>query len=288
MRGIAGYLRASAGRLPDKIALVAEGKRLSYLDLDRMSDRLAAALAARGIARGDRVVIFMDNCWEAVVAIFAVLRAGAVFSPIDPSTKADNLGFILKDCGAAGVITEPRLGSVAAKALAKAASVKLVVLAGGAHAPAAMSCLSFEDAIQGIGAAPEPASAGSEHDVAMLTYTSGSTGFPKGVKMTHRDIDAAAASFTCLENPDDDVILGVPISFDYRIYQMLMAVKLGATLVLEKSFAFPQTACRRPAEEKLSRERLAIVGREIAAKRRATSHLRQAPLLAEPVLESLT
>ena len=248
------YLEASARRLSGKIALIAQGKRLSFAELDRMSDRLAAALTARGIAPGDRVAIFMDNCWEAVVAIFAVLKAGAVFSPINPSTKADKLSFILNNCAAAGVITQPRLGSVAAKALAEAPSVKLVVLAGGAHAPAAVSCLSFEDAIQGLGDAPRPAPAGSDSDLAMLVYTSGSTGFPKGVMMTHRNIDAAATAITTyLENREDDVILGVlPISFDYGLYQVLMAVKLGATVVLEKSFAFPQAILRRIAEEKVT------------------------------------
>ena len=76
----------------------------------------------------------------------------------------------------------------------------------------------------------------------MLIYTSGSTGFPKGVMMTHRNIVAAATSITTyLENTPDDIILNVlPLSFDYGLYQVLMAVKLGATLVLEKSFAFPQ------------------------------------------------
>ena len=219
-----------------------------------MSDRLAAALAARGIARGDRVAVFMDNCWEAVVAIFAVLKAGAVFSPVNPSTKADKLAFILNNCRAAGDHHPgAALPASPAKAVARSASVKLVVLAGGGTAPVAVGCLSFEDAIHSTGAARTGAG-GSDLDLAMLIYTSGSTGFPKGVMMTHRNIVAAATSITTyLENREDDVILSVlPLSFDYGLYQVLMALKVGATLVLEKSFAFPQVILNRVAEEKVT------------------------------------
>src|SRR5690606_17281129 len=82
---------------------------------------------------------------------------------------------------------------------------------------------------------------GIDVDLAMLIYTSGSTGRPKGVMMTHRNVEAAATSITTyLRNTPDDIILGVlPLAFDYGLYQLLMSVKMGATLVLEKSFAFP-------------------------------------------------
>lgn len=144
------FLRDSAARRPAKIAMVAESKRLSFADLDRMSDRLAGALVARGVKRGDRVVVFMENCWEAVVSIFAVLKAGAVFSPINPSTKADKLAFVLNNCRATGVITQARLATVTAKAMIDAPSVELVVLAGGDEAPPVNGCVRFEDAIAAV------------------------------------------------------------------------------------------------------------------------------------------
>ena len=80
-------LRDSAVRFPDKTALVASGKRLTFSQLDDLSDELAQGLLNRGIARGDRVVLFLDNSVEAVVSIFAVLKAGAVFSPVNPRPK---------------------------------------------------------------------------------------------------------------------------------------------------------------------------------------------------------
>src|SRR5205085_5354875 len=107
------FLSESARRFGDKVALVAGAKRLTYRELDILSDRLAGALVMGGIARGDRVIVFMDNCWEAVVAIFASLKAGAVFCPINPSTKADKLAYVVNNCRARGLITQGKLVAVA-------------------------------------------------------------------------------------------------------------------------------------------------------------------------------
>ena len=95
---------------------------------------------------------------------------------------------------------------------------------------------------------------GIDVDLALLIYTSGSTGRPKGVMMTHRNVEAAATSITTyLENTADDIILNVlPLAFDYGLYQLLMAVKLGATIVLEASFAFPQAIFDRIREENVT------------------------------------
>jgi amino acid adenylation domain-containing protein len=244
------FLRLSAGRSPGKIALVAGKERLTFKDIDAASDRLAATFAARGVARGDRVVVFMDNCAEAVVAIFAALKAGAIFSPVNASTKADKLAYILNNSEAAALVTQHKLLGVAADALAEAPSVRLTVAAGGQEAPALPGAMHWRDA---LAAEPQaPRASGIDLDLAMIIYTSGSTGSPKGVMMTHRNIDAASGSIiSYLGSGADDIILNVlPISFDYGLYQVLMAMRLGATLVLEKSFAFPQAIFERMRAER--------------------------------------
>ena len=248
------FLQDSSRRFPEKVAVVAGDKRLTFKEIDDASDRLAAALRRHGVMRGDRVVVFMDNRWEAVVSIFAVLKAGAVFSPINPSTKADKLAYLLKNCRAAALITLDPLLPVAHDAIAEAPSVKFAVVVGAADKPALAGGIRFEDALAEPGAAPMPDAAGIDLDLAMLIYTSGSTGFPKGVMMTHRNIVAAATSITTyLENTPDDIVLNVlPISFDYGLYQVLMAMRAGATLVLEKSFAFPQAILNKIAAEKVT------------------------------------
>jgi amino acid adenylation domain-containing protein len=242
------FLIDQAASRPQKVALVTERRRLSYAELDALSGRLAGALAANGVRRGDRVLIFMDNCWEAAVSIFAVLKAGAVFSPINASTKADKLGFVAADCEAAAILTQARLMPVVVEAIADRQGVFVASTAGpaGQCPPGAASfdaCLASEGR--------EVLHGGIDVDLAMLIYTSGSTGRPKGVMMTHRNCDAASLSITTyLENTPEDVILNVlPLAFDYGLYQLLMAVRFGATLVLEKSFAFPQAIFDRIRDE---------------------------------------
>jgi amino acid adenylation domain-containing protein len=244
------FLIHSAAAWPDKTALVVGERRLTYRDLDQASTRLAACLIGEGIARGERVVVFLDNSAEAVIAIFAALKAGAVFVPVNASTKADKLAFVLRDCAAAALITTGRLAAVAHKAIAQAPTVRTVVVAEGAELPGAW--VRFEDALALEGATLPPA--GTPLDLAMVIYTSGSTGTPKGVMMTHHNMVAAATAVTAyLESRADDVVLSVlPLSFSYGLYQALMAAQVGATLVLEKSFAFPQVILQKLAAERVT------------------------------------
>src|SRR6478735_4779059 len=103
------FLVTNAAAQAAKTALVTDQRRLRYDELDDLSSRLAITLAASGVKRGDRVLVFMDNCWEAAVSIFAILKAGATFSPINASTKADKLAYIAANCDARAVISQPRL-----------------------------------------------------------------------------------------------------------------------------------------------------------------------------------
>ena len=237
---IENYLRAHAQKTGEKTALVTGQVRLTYAEFDAKTEALAQYLLAQNVQRGDRVVIFMDNCWQAAVSVFAILKAGAVFTLVNPSTKADKLGYILNDCTPSLLLTQAKLLPVIDEAEAFSKIPSVIAVQGPSRSKRA--CLSFEEAVT-----PQPDSTplvngGIDIDLAMLIYTSGSTGRPKGVMMTHRNIDAAATSLTgLLKNTADDIILSVlPLSFNYGLYQLLMAIKLGATLILEKSFAFPQ------------------------------------------------
>lgn len=244
------YLRQSARSYGDKIALVAGCRRLSYAELDDLSDRLATSLITQGLTPGERAVIFMDNGWEAAVSVFAVLKAGAVFCPVNPSAKAARLAFILRNCGASVILAQGRLGAVVADATSGLPNLRQVILTNPHSALA--GAVDFSAALE-----PEPAGLPlglADNDLAMVIYTSGSTGEPKGVMMAHSNMDAASGSIVAyLENKPDDIILNVlPMAFGYGLYQLLTSVRVGATLVLEKSFAFPQAISERIRDEKVT------------------------------------
>jgi amino acid adenylation domain-containing protein len=222
------YLEHAARRLPDKVAIVHQGERLTYRQLDRRSNALAHILVERGIARGDRVIIFADNSIAAVIAFWAVLKANAVASVISALTKADKLSYYLLDCRAAALIADEHLGKVWREPASRSQWLKTTIVAPNDRALNE----ARDDA---------PPRQNIDIDLASIIYTSGSTGDPKGVMLTHRNMLTAAASITSyLENVEDDVILCVlPLAFDYGLYQMIMACRMGARLILEQSFAFP-------------------------------------------------
>ncbi|HEX6268188.1 MAG TPA: class I adenylate-forming enzyme family protein [Burkholderiales bacterium] len=236
------YLSESAQRLPDKVALVCERGRFTYLALDRAADALAGALARRGVARGDRVVVFGGNSAEVVISFWAVLKANAVAVLVNPLTRADKLAYLLQDSGAAVLIADASRAS------------ELARLAPGARAPCGLLVYgegrgSFEQALQE--GEPPPPRRCIDADLAALAYTSGTTGEPKGVMLTHANMLAAATSVsTYLRIAEDEVILcALPLAFTYGLYQMIMAFGAGARLVLERSFAFPVQVMQRVVGE---------------------------------------
>jgi long-chain acyl-CoA synthetase len=241
-------LLAAAQRVPDREAVVAGGERPTYAVLLDRARRLARGLQDLGLERGDRVAVFMDNSASCATAIYGTLLAGGVFAVVNPQTKEEKLAYVLNDCEAAFLLTEGSLTHVALAAAASAQSVKAVVAASrpdGVDGP-----LGFEELLAST--PPEHGSAGTiPLDLAALIYTSGSTGFPKGVMMTHQSMVFAAGSISqYLRLGEDERILDVlPLAFDYGLYQLLMAVRMGGTLVLERSFAFPAQVVRRVEEE---------------------------------------
>jgi long-chain acyl-CoA synthetase len=241
-------LLASAEAMPAKAAVVADGEPHSYEELLSDSLRLARALQELGVERGDRVAIQMDNSWACTVSIFGTLLAGGVFLVVNPQTKADKLRYILADSEARVLVADGYLAREYTRATTGLDALRAIVRTGEDERTGGGS-LAFDELV--AGSEPSPADPGTiPVDLAALIYTSGSTGNPKGVMMTHASMVFAAESISrYLRLSCDDRILDVlPLAFDYGLYQLLMTVGLGATLVLEKSFAFPAHVFRRMEE----------------------------------------
>jgi len=250
------FLHNNAQRLPEKVALVCDGQRLTYAQIDAMANRLANALIDRGVQRGDRVAIHLNNCVEAVVSIFATLKAGGVFVFVNHTTKLDKMSYILNNCRATALVTEARKASLLDQVVGDVASLEFSVLCGKHAAQAAAArdrCLDF-DAVQATYPARLPPQVNIDLDLACLIYTSGSTGDPKGVMSDHSNVVFAASSIIeYLQNVEDDIVISVlPLSFDYGLYQLLMVFKFGGRLVLERSFAYPAAILRQMEKERVT------------------------------------
>jgi amino acid adenylation domain-containing protein len=264
------YLASSARRWPTKEALVCGDARYTYTDLDARAEALAAELGRRGVARGDRVLILEENSMEAVVSFWAALKAGAVASIISPQTRPDKLAYMLADCTPAAVVAASALRHVFEGPLASAPHVRVLIVSG--ESPQEVAVRAPRDVPreawgawaerEGWAEAPAGGQRGRARpggpldiDLAAIIYTSGSTGKPKGVMLTHRNMLTAAASLSAyLGITEHDVILSaLPISFDYGLYQMIMAFRAGARLVLERGFVYPARVL-----DQLQRERATV------------------------------
>jgi len=248
------FLEKSALRSPDKICLVSDGQRLTYAQVDAQANRLANALRENGFQRGDRAVVFLPNCTEAVVSIFAILKAGGTFVVVNISTKEQKLGYILDNCQASALVTSARHGAMAQRLSDKLSSLRVVFTTdAGQMEQMPNGFLSYEG-VQSDFKADCPPNCNIDLDLACLIYTSGTTGEPKGVMCDHSNVDFATTSIiTYLENVEDDIVIGLlPLSFDYGLYQLLMTFKFGGTFVLEKGFVYPAATLKRIETERVT------------------------------------
>lgn len=245
------YLSYATHAIPHKVAVTCGPRSITFAELDEQSTALARTLSARGVVRGDRVLVLADNGIECIVAFWAALKANAVACVLSPQVRAEKLAYIVGDCRPSALVASAHLENVWSRVV-DAPSLALTVVIGGSETSARM--LSWDDALA-LGAGGEPPSRRClDIDLASIIYTSGSTGEPKGVMLSHRNMLTAATSVSSyLGLRGDDVILNaLPLSFDYGLYQMIMGVRVGARLVLEPSFAFPVQIVKAMERERVT------------------------------------
>ena len=237
------FIVASAQRSPQAEALVYDRQRLDYATLAALVDATAHRLltAGPGLGRGDRVAVYLEKRIENVAAMFGASAAGAVFVPVNPLLKPEQVGYILADCNVRILVTSADRLKLLAATLAACPDLHTVIVVDVKGPLAAIDGLEIDSwnaseasAAGGDGGQPHQPHRIIDTDMAAILYTSGSTGKPKGVVLSHRNMVAGAKSVAGYLNntPADRLLAVLPLSFDYGLSQLTTAFLVGATAVL--------------------------------------------------------
>jgi fatty-acyl-CoA synthase len=222
---------------PDATALRFLGRTTTWAELDRRVTALAGALSRRGVSFGDRVLILMLNRTEFIETVLAANVLGAIAVPVNFRMTPPEIAFLVSDCEARVMVTESVLAGVAAAVRTLDPSVADVVVAGGATED---GLLGYDDLLDESGDGPEAVDIPSDSP-ALIMYTSGTTGRPKGAVLTHLNLSGQAMTFlfTSGADLDNDVgFIGVPLFHIAGIGNIIVGLLLGRPTVLYPLGAF--------------------------------------------------
>lgn len=224
-------LHNSLERDPQKLAVVDGDAEYTYEDLERESSALGAALIGAGVGKGDRVGVLVEKSWEAIVSMLAASRIGAAYVNVNPLFKAPQIEYLAGDCDIRVMIGDtPKLDEL------QPGTVETAFYRGERpESAAAGSYTDVADALKGDGL--EEDRRVSEIDLGTILYTSGSTGMPKGVATSQRNVVVGSQIVsTYLENvPEDRILSALPLNFDAGMSQFTTSLRAGATLYLLRS-----------------------------------------------------
>jgi len=226
---VADALRTASARLPDKAALLIDGAGVSFAELDQQVDRAAAGFQRLGLVPGDRVALLLGNVPEFVVALYATLRAGLTAVPVNVTFTAPEVSHVLRDSGARVAVAASELSPMLESLRGEVPSLETVVATGGTR---------WEE-LAGTAEEPAPVETGPDA-LALLQYTSGTTGHPRGAMLTHHALIANQDQMgrTRLRVEERDVVLCVLPLFHIYGLNVALAFTLsrGATALLVPRF----------------------------------------------------
>jgi long-chain acyl-CoA synthetase len=229
-------MQASARRHPNRTALRFADRTVTFAQFDEESNRLARGLRAIGLMQGDRLGLFLPNCPECEFGFYAASKLGAIATPLNPSYTAREIAYQLNDAGATVLLTHERLWPVVEAARQQLSTIKSIVVVGSPPNDAPADVQSYAQVTSSHPAGPLETHVHPDELVA-LPYSSGTTGMPKGVMLTHRNLVCNHIQFSTAAGlgPDDTYLVYLPLSHIYGVALMGLALHSGATqIVLER------------------------------------------------------
>jgi len=229
-------LMDSALKYPDRKAVVFGNESITYRELDEVTNQLAGTLIENGIKRRNRVGIYIDKSIQSIISIQGILKAGAVYVPLDPKAPPSRLSYIIQNCGIECILTSTQKVEMVTRMFQEENPLKTVILTDELISPKNLpkaKIIPWKSVIN-TEKVNVPENRGIETDLAYILYTSGSTGVPKGVMITHLNaftfLNWAQTTFNITS--DDRLSNHAPLHFDLSILDIFGAFNAGATLVL--------------------------------------------------------
>lgn len=241
---------------PQKQAVIFKKEEMTYGELHGDIENFGRGLIASGLNKNDRVACYLPKQFETVVSIFGPAVAGGVFVPVNPGLKHRQVGYILKDCNVRFLVTSADRLAALKDELSECPDLDVIILTGKMPETVAeigKRIISYDEFLTQGQVCDKVPHKVIDTDIAAILYTSGSTGMPKGVVLSHRNMIAGAESVASyLKNTSSDIVLSVlPLSFDAGLSQLTTAFSVGASVVL-MNFLLPRDVIRQAVKHNVT------------------------------------